>query len=124
MENRDTVVGRRGKFRNVSEGWHKFLNFTSSHEDPRPKTKRKRPTIGDDMHDAQIARWKRLKTVDIHSELQSIVGGGATFRGKQEEALRVIIAHASPILIVMGTGAGKSLLFQLPARSQKRAPRW
>ncbi|KAH8586488.1 hypothetical protein B0O99DRAFT_702040 [Bisporella sp. PMI_857] len=35
------------------------------------------------------------------------------------EALRAIMANASPILIVMGTGAGKSLLFQLPARSQR-----
>jgi RecQ family ATP-dependent DNA helicase len=119
MEDRDAVVGRRGKFRKVSEGWHQFLNFTSSHETPRPETKRKRQTIGDDMQDAQIARWKRLKAVDIHSELQSIVGEGATFRGKQEEALKAIMANVSPVLVVMGTGAGKSLLFQLPARSQK-----
>jgi superfamily II DNA helicase RecQ len=119
MEDRDAVVGRRGKFRKVSEGWHKFLNFTSSHEMPRPETKRKRQTIGDDMQDAQIARWKRLRTVDIQSELQSIIGEGAAFRGKQEEALRAIMANVSPVLVVMGTGAGKSLLFQLPAHSQK-----
>ena len=119
MENRDAIVGRRGKFREVSQVWHRFLNFASSHETPRPETKRKRQTVGDDMQDAQIARWKRLKTVDIHSELKSIVGEGATFRGKQEEALSAIMANVSPVLVVMGTGAGKSLLFQLPARSQK-----
>lgn len=29
------------------------------------------------------------------------------------------MANVSPVLVVIGTGAGKSLLFQLPARSQK-----
>jgi superfamily II DNA helicase RecQ len=57
--------------------------------------------------------------VDVEAELRSIVGEGATFRGKQREALAAIMSHRSPVLVVMGTGAGKSLLFQLPARSQK-----
>lgn len=42
MEGRDAIIGRRGKFREVSEVWHRFFNFTSSHENPRPETKRKR----------------------------------------------------------------------------------
>jgi len=119
VENRDAVVGRRGKFREVSKGWHKFLNFTSSQEIPSPESGRKRQRPEDDIQDAQIARWKRLKTVDIDAELRSIVGEGATFRGKQREALAAIMNNHSPILVIMGTGAGKSLLFQLPAHSQK-----
>jgi superfamily II DNA helicase RecQ len=34
----------------------------------------------------------------------------------QESALRAIMKNKSPILVIMGTGAGKSL-FMLPARS-------
>jgi superfamily II DNA helicase RecQ len=119
VENRDAVVGRRQKFREVSEGWHRFLNLASSHEDPSPTAPQKRQRPAEDMQDAQIARWKRLRTVDIDAELRDIVGERATFRGKQREALTAIMSNRSPVLVVMGTGAGKSLLFQLPARSQK-----
>jgi RecQ family ATP-dependent DNA helicase len=44
-------------------------------------------------------------------------GDGAAFRGLQESVLRAIIKNKSPILVIMGTGAGKSLLFMLPAKS-------
>ncbi|KFZ17161.1 hypothetical protein V501_01877, partial [Pseudogymnoascus sp. VKM F-4519 (FW-2642)] len=104
VENRDVVVSRRQKFREESSS-------------PELERKRKRPK--DDMQDAQIARWKQLRTVDIESEMRSIVGKEAEFRGKQKEALTAIISNSSPILVIMGTGAGKSLLFQLLARSQK-----
>ena len=71
------------------------------------------------MQDAQIARWKRLRSVDIYKELKQMLGDKAQFWGLQESALKVIMKNESPILVIMGTGAGKSLLFQLPARSQK-----
>ena len=118
VENRDAVIGRREKFREVSEGWHRFLKFASSQESSGT-LKRKRQGPADDIEDAQIARWKRLRTVNIEAELNSIVGEGATFRGKQREALTAIMNNQSPVLVIMGTGAGKSLLFQLPAHSQK-----
>jgi superfamily II DNA helicase RecQ len=60
-----------------------------------------------------------LRKVDIHEELRQIVGKQAQFRGLQESALKAIMRNVSPILVIMGTGAGKSLLFQLPAHSQK-----
>jgi superfamily II DNA helicase RecQ len=43
----------------------------------------------------------------------------AEFRGLQKSALEAIISSKSPILVIIGTGASKSLLFQLLARSQK-----
>ncbi|KAG9241062.1 P-loop containing nucleoside triphosphate hydrolase protein, partial [Calycina marina] len=43
-------------------------------------------------------------------------GDRAEFRGLQEPALRAIMKGKSPILVIMGTGAGKSLLFMLPAK--------
>jgi superfamily II DNA helicase RecQ len=44
-------------------------------------------------------------------------GDSAAFRGLQESALRAIIKNKSPMLVIMGTGAGKSLLFMLLART-------
>jgi superfamily II DNA helicase RecQ len=71
------------------------------------------------MQKVRQARWKRLREVDIKEELKQIMGEQAQFRGLQEPALEAIMRNKSPILVVIGTGAGKSLLFQLPAHSQK-----
>ena len=57
--------------------------------------------------------------MDIKEELRHMLRKQAEFQGLQEPALKAIIRNESPILVVMGTGAGKSLLFQLPAYSQK-----
>ena len=48
-----------------------------------------------------------------------MLGEHAEFQGLQKPALEAIMKGESPILVIMGTGAGKSLLFQLPAHSQK-----
>jgi ATP-dependent helicase YprA (DUF1998 family) len=55
-----------------------------------------------------MARWKRLRTVDIHEELKQMLGDNAEFRGLQKPALEAIMSGKSPILVTMGTGAGKS----------------
>ena len=44
-------------------------------------------------------------------------GKGTQFRGLQRLALEAIMKHQSPILVVMGTGTGKTMLFQIPAKS-------
>ena len=48
-----------------------------------------------------------------------MLGNESEFRGLQASALEAIMKNESPILVIMGTGGGKSLLFQLPAHSQK-----
>jgi len=67
--------------------------------------------LEDDLQHAQIARWKRLRTIDIQDELRQMLGDQAEFRGLQKPALEAIMENKSPILVIMGTGAGKSLLF-------------
>jgi superfamily II DNA helicase RecQ len=59
--------------------------------------------------------------VDIKEELKHMLGKQAQFWGLQEPALKAIMRNESPIFVVIGTGAGKSLLFlfQLLAHSQK-----
>ena len=46
-----------------------------------------------------------------------MLGDQAQFRGLQEPALQAIIKNKSPILVIIGTRAGKSLLFMLSAWS-------
>jgi superfamily II DNA helicase RecQ len=42
---------------------------------------------------------------------------GAQFRGLQKPALKAIIRNESPVLVVIGTSVGKTLLFQILAMS-------
>jgi RecQ family ATP-dependent DNA helicase len=119
MEGDQSILSRREKFRRVSHMWHCWLNFPSAHAGVGMggRLKRKRAAYEEEMQDAQVARWKRLRGVSIHEELERMYGDGAAFRGLQESALRAIMKNKSPILAIMGTGVGKSLLFMLPAKS-------
>lgn len=75
MEGSNVVTGRWEKFRHVSHEWHKFLQFVSAQGASMDSgQKRKRQSSDDDMQHAQMARWKRLRTVDIHDELRQMLG--------------------------------------------------
>ncbi|OBT70931.1 hypothetical protein VF21_10100 [Pseudogymnoascus sp. 05NY08] len=102
MEGNNTIISRREKFRqgNAARG-----------------TKRKRPSFEDEMDEVQAQWWKKLQTVDIQQALEEMFGAGTQFRGLQKLALEAIMKHESPILVVMGTGVGKLMLFQIPAKS-------
>jgi RecQ family ATP-dependent DNA helicase len=119
MEGGSAVISRREQFRRISTTWHRFLQFGSAQAGWGMGCKRKRGPDDDDMQEVRRARWKRLRDVKIHQELQEMLGEHAEFRGLQKPALEAIMRNESPILVIMGTGAGKSLLFQLPAHSQK-----
>jgi hypothetical protein len=116
MEGGNAVISRREQFRKVSTAWHRFLKFGLAHNNSGVGCKRKRE-VEDDMQEVQQACWKRLQEVDIKKELKHILGEQAKFQGLQKPALEAIIRNKSLILVVMGIGAGKSLLFQLPAYS-------
>ncbi|KAK4906400.1 hypothetical protein LTR66_017719, partial [Elasticomyces elasticus] len=51
----------------------------------------------------------------LERELKRMMGKEAAFRGVQDEAIKAITAGMSPVVVVMPTGAGKSMLFMLPA---------
>jgi len=63
----------------------------------------------------EYRRWKMMRQVDIDEELRRLVGEQAQFRSVQKRALQSIMQHKSPVVAIMGTGAGKSILFMLPA---------
>jgi superfamily II DNA helicase RecQ len=47
--------------------------------------------------------------------LRRIIGNAAEFQVVQKEAINAIIVSKSHVVAIMPTGAGKSLLFMLPA---------
>lgn len=62
MEGSNVVTSHREQFRQVSITWPKYFEFRSA-ETMDSTQKRKRP-LDDDIQHAQMARWKRLQTVE------------------------------------------------------------
>lgn len=113
---------RRVNFRFISEEWHRLLGFPSAvngfGEVLTPGRKRKTPSLHyESMRNLQLRRWKTLRRVNIDQELGRLYGEHVRFRGKQREAVEAIMMNKSPVVVVMGTGTGKSLCFMLPAAS-------
>lgn len=113
MERDGEVASKRQLFQVSSTAWHQFLGFSS----PAANNKRKiaSTSFDQELEQTQLARWKRLRTANIHSQLQAMMGHDANFRGIQQQAIEAIMTGDSPIVVVMGTGVGKSLIFMLPA---------
>jgi superfamily II DNA helicase RecQ len=57
--------------------------------------------------------------MDTAAQLQRMMGNTAEFRGVQKEAIKAIVAGKSPVVAVMPTRAGKSMLFMLPAWAEQ-----
>jgi hypothetical protein len=94
-----------------SVAWHRFLGFHASgsrRSDADPIQR---------ADDAQTLRLEALKEVDPVALFRKLHGQQARFRGKQEEAVRKILAGHSPLVVVMGTGAGKTECMTVPAAS-------
>lgn len=118
-EGRFETISQKERFRAVSQEWHRFLGFASSWEglEIGVGQKRKRAHWEEVNRDLQIYRWKQMRGVNIQARLEAMLGPGSQFRGLQEQAINAIMTGQSPILVVMGTGGGKSMMFMLPASS-------
>ncbi|KAF4534197.1 Helicase [Lasiodiplodia theobromae] len=77
--------------------------------------KRRRCPFEDEAEEERLDRWIRLNKMNGEERLKQLVGKEAIFRSVQEPALDAIKAGHSPVVAVMPTGAGKSVLFTLPA---------
>lgn len=111
------TASRRDAFRQVSQDWHRFLGFTSSIQGFGVMAGMKRPR-NEWEHIARAVQQRRfvqMCNVNIRSQLKRFIGPKAEFRGLQEETIHAIMTGESPIINVMATGEGKSLLFMLPA---------
>jgi hypothetical protein len=116
MQGDQNILMSREKFRRVSHVWHCWLNFPSAHVGVGMggRLKRKRAAYEEEMQDAQVARWKRLRGVSIHEGW--MYGDRAAFRGLQESALRAIMRTRVRCWSSWAPGRA-SLLFMLPATS-------
>jgi superfamily II DNA helicase RecQ len=119
MEGSGVVAEKRQHFRMSSEDWHRFLGFESAMVDgdgvDRASGKRKRCPFEEEADEERFERWRRLKRVDMAEQLRGMMGDGANFRSVQQQAMEAIQAGVSPVVTVMPTGEGKSILFMLPA---------
>ena len=111
------TMGRQDMFRQISQEWHRFLQFESSIQGFGIKAGMKRPRsewehIG---REVQFRRFKQMCHVNIHGKLKELMGPKAEFRGLQEKSMHAIMTGQSPIVSIMSTGEGKSMLFMLPA---------
>ncbi len=91
-------------FGDIADKGHRWLELVSR----MPRGESDFVRHGQDRVDAPIN--ERLQVV-----LRQMYGIGATFKGKQEEALEAVVKDVTPLLICLPTGRGKSLMFMLPA---------
>jgi superfamily II DNA helicase RecQ len=102
----------RAKNRFICQDWYRFLKLPSAIQGSitAPIS-----FYDDASRTAQIERYRRMRDTNIHHELQVYMRKKSEFRGEQEQAIQAVMNGESPILVVMGTGAGKSMIFMLPA---------
>jgi superfamily II DNA helicase RecQ len=103
------VQSRRKAFRQVSLAWHLFLQFGSTLSTP-PAPGSAAAAVHQGAKEEQYRR-----TTDLQASLEQLKGKGAQFRSCQRPVIEAIMQQQSPIVVVMGTAAGKSLTFMLPA---------
>jgi hypothetical protein len=108
------VQSRRMQFRQVSLAWHRFLQFSSALSTP-PRKCSTAAAAQEAANDEQYRRWKLMRETDIHVSLEQLLGKGAQFRGCKQPVLETVMQQRSPVVVIMGTGTGKSLVFMLPA---------
>lgn len=109
------TASRRQQFRAISIDWHRFLGFPSTEPAHKGGLKRKRCPFETDADESRTERQVKLRQMDAQAELQWMMRGEVSFRSVQGEAIQAIQRGASPIVVVMPTGSGKSVLFMLPA---------
>lgn len=119
MEQAGTTAHRQQMFRLSSTDWHRFLGFRSADGGVDAHAnihKRKRVPWEEEADERQIMRRHRLNTMDMTQVLRQMTGKETMqLRGVQAAALQAIQDGESPVVAVMRTGGGKSMLFMLPA---------
>lgn len=117
MEQAGTTAHRQAMFRASSTDWHRFLGFASAQlEPPSVLGKRKRAPWEDAVAEQQIWRRHRLQQANLTQAARRMTQQAELeLRGVQGPALHAIQHGESPIVAVMPTGGGKSMLFMLPA---------
>jgi len=113
------VQTMRYRFRVTSLEWHEVLQFVGQLEGEGKRTGLGGKRVWEGEHERspgpRFRRWQALKRTNLQEALQQLMGPDTQFRGKQQAVLQAILNDESPIILVMRTGGGKSLMFMLPA---------
>ena len=110
-------------FRALSTAWHRFLGVDGQAKAPEERRlQRKRPMRESISGLPMLPKAKAVHVEDaraaaVRQALQQVLGKqDVGFRlMEQEQALYAVLDKTTPLVVVLPTGGGKSLLFTLPA---------
>ena len=94
-------------FRAISDKWHKWLDLVS------------RATLAKTESQLFHNESKEPTQEELDMALKEVYGQRATWRGKQLQVVIALTKSVSPLMVVLPTGAGKSIAFRLPAKLNK-----
>jgi hypothetical protein len=115
QEQAGTTAHWREMFRLSSTDWHQFLGFGVP-APPSTLGKQKRAPWEDEAEVSWMEQRHQLATMDMEAAAQRMTRQPKMrFQGVQDPAIRAIQRGESPIVAVMPTGGGKSMLFMVPA---------
>nr|CEG05029.1 unnamed protein product [Fusarium clavum] len=124
MEASFETYSRRESYRQLSQEWHYLLAFPTALRSaamvPQGRKGPKRAGAYVDLEqfqELQSSRWKQLRGIDLSLELDRVLNKPSAFKPGQHKVLKAIMHNSSPIVAVLPTSGGKSLLFQLPVAS-------
>ena len=111
----NTTIDRRAQMRHVSVKYHQLAKFASSFMQRSGMPQVSGSLVKSAVTLERRQRLKDMKDADMDGLLAKMMGPDVRFRGVQEEIIKDIMSYRPRVLGIMGTGAGKSLTFMLPA---------
>jgi hypothetical protein len=121
-------------FRPLSEHWHRFLGLASTlHEQNNPvesdeigaeRTSRKHERDGEVQELGPVRPPRQMENTDeqlqqrrVDQAMRHVLDSSdVTFKSvQQEQAIHAVIDGQTPLVVILPTGGGKSLLFMVPA---------
>jgi superfamily II DNA helicase RecQ len=114
------------EYLHISQMWHRFLAVRTDaakhgrQQSDGPSGGRQAP-LAKRIACRRDAGWRRCRRnwsmAEARVALEQMYGPGAKYKtAKQEEAVQAVVSGISPVIAVLGTGEGKSLLYMLPQR--------
>jgi superfamily II DNA helicase RecQ len=114
-----SVEATQWEFCLASIEWHAFLQIPSVML-KKPHKGTQAAAVRREAVKEEYRHWKIMQLVNADSKLKRLLGKQAAFRSVQKPAIQAIIQHKSPVVAIIGTEAGKSVLFMLPASVSSR----